>query len=637
MRAVRPAAAFWRSALAVSVAASLALGLHAAPGRTAPPEQSAQAVAAPADVASYRLSAVLDPTTKQVLGTGRMRFTNPGERPVEELWVRLYLNAFRSASTPWMREAIAQFRGAVFDPAAPGSIDVTVLRRADTGRDLALEPMDEGATIARVQLDRPLDPGATLDLDVAWTARLPRVFARTGFGGPDDRFFMVGQWYPKFAAFDRGRWDTEPWHANAEFFHDFGTYDLEVTAPAEFVIGASGVRVGEDTVADGQRTARFRAEGVTDVAWTAWPGFSVVQSEVDVGGRSVQLEVLLPPAEMPRQERHVAAAARSVQLFSRWYGAYPWPKLTVVVPPPGAEGAGGMEYPTLVATGGALGLPSPVEATLRDIETVTVHEVAHQWFPMQVQSNEAREAWLDEGFSDYLTIRALRTLFPGNASFLDLGPARLDYADIQRAAAMTAIRQPLTTPSWEIATFNRYGAAMYGKGSSALLTLEGRFGDEPFTAAMRAYADGWRWQHPTITDFQDSLRERLGADVDLFFEQFVRGTRTLDYAVTSLEPARATVMQRGDGAWPVAVALELADGTREIRAWDGADALTVEPGSGGRELRAVAIDPERRVAIETERLDNARTLAPDAGPRLALVVRWMGLLQALLQAVGQVG
>src|SRR5205814_8975278 len=140
---------------------------------------------------------------------------------------------------------------------------------------------------------------------------------------------------------------------------------------------------------------RYRAERVTDVAWTAWPGFSVVERDADVNGEIVQIELLLPPEEVGAAERYLAATSLALEGCGRWYGAYPWPKLTVVVPPAGAEGAGQMEYPTLVTTARVDSVPLGLGALVRGVELVTVHEIGHQWFPMQVQSNEAAEPFLD--------------------------------------------------------------------------------------------------------------------------------------------------------------------------------------------------------------------------------------------------
>jgi hypothetical protein len=618
-----------------SLLALIALGLAAAaPARAQvpPPAGGPQS-----DVASYQLDVRLDVAAKQIRGSGRIRYRNASADTLREIWLRLYLNAFRSRDTAWMKEG-GGLRGAGYDPAAPGWIRVEELRVAGGGAALDLpDGGDTEATSVRVSLPAPLPPGETLEMDVHWTTQLPRVFARTGYAG---EFFMAGQWYPKLAVYDRGRWDTEPWHANAEFFADFGDYDLALTLPERFRTGASGVRRDETANGDGTKTVRYRAERVTDIAWTAWPDFRVFSREVAAAGARVQVELFLPPGEAGFAERHFAAIGAALVGYGAWYGAYPWPKLTVVVPPPGAGGAGGMEYPTLVTTGAHTPLPAGLDAGVRDVEVVTVHEIAHEWFPMQVQTNEAAEAWLDEGFADYLSIRVLGRWFGEDRSLVDLPFGRMGYADQGRALLALAATEPLATPSWQFADTFRYAATVYGKGSLSLLSLERTYSDARFTAALRAYADRWRWRHPTSADLQAALEESLGEKLDWFFDGLVYGREVVDYRATSLTPDRAVVERRGGVRFPVEVRLTFADGTAETRPWDGSGA-GYPPGweldGGGRPLSAVVVDPDRKLAVELDRLNNERRERTDLSAPLALSARGLALVQAMLQLLGAVG
>ncbi|MBI3966992.1 MAG: M1 family metallopeptidase [Chloroflexi bacterium] len=586
------------------------------------------------DVASYRLAVTLDPAAKQVRGSGRITYRNPSPDGLGEIWLRLYLNAFRSEDTTWLREAEEGHRGQSFDPKNPGWIRVEELRLAGSGVALPLPSGgDTDATIVRVPLPEPLGPGGTLELDVRWTSQLPRVFARTGFSGD---FFMAGQWYPKLAVYDRGRWDTEPWHANAEFFHDFGTYDLAITLPKEYVTGASGVRLGEQDNGDGTKTVSYRAESVTDVAWTTWPDFRAFTRAVDAAGKSVEVELLVPPSEVEDAERHFAAIGLALDSFSRWYGVYPWPKLTVVVPPAGADGAGGMEYPSLVTTGHGGSAPLGLAAGLRELEIVTVHEIAHQWFPMQVQSNEATEPWLDEGFADYLTIRALERRYGATRSTLDWPFGRLGYAALHRASFFGGgTRQPIAQESWALSA-GAYGSTVYSKGSLALLTLERTIGDERFTAAMGAYADRWRWGHPTTTGLQTVLEENLGEPLNWFFDSFVYANHVVDYRIASADASRVVVERRGQARMPVDIRLTFGDGTERTDRWDGAGEH-LELSGDGLTIAAVAVDPEGKIALQLDRLNDNWVARSDLTAPLAITHRWVALIQLLSRLLGTIG
>lgn len=585
-------------------------------------------------MASYRLDARLDAETHQVQGTGEIVYRNPSGDTLGEVWLRLYLNAFRHENTPWMREAGREHRANEFDPAAPGWIRLDRLWLAETGEALPLpEGGDTESTIVQVPLPRPLPPGGTLRLGMEWTSQLPRVFARTGFSGD---FHMAGQWYPKLAVYDRGAWDTEPFHANGEFFHDFGDYELQLTVPSGWVTGASGTRQGEQDLGDGTRRVSYRAERVTDVAWTAWPGYVVVERELTAAGQRVPIELLLPPREAQNAERHLAAAQQALDAFGRWYGAYPWPKLTLVVPPPGAEGAAGMEYPTLVSTGRVTELPFGLGAGVYELEIVTVHEIAHQWFPLQVQSNEAREPWLDEGFADYLTTRVLDRWLGRERSVVDLPFGRFGYGATHRLNFLgAALREPLRQPAWALPP-NPYGATMYSKGATALATLEGVVGDERLTAALRDYAERWRWRHPTTDDLRVTLEDSLGERLDWFFGGFVDGRQAVNYRVAELSPDRAVVQRTGDARVPVDIAVVDELGQRQVVRWDGSgDEWTIA--AAGAPIRSVAVDPERRLGLQVARVDDAQSREPNSTLVAALLNRWLSGVQWWLQAMGQIG
>lgn len=598
--------------------------------------QSGVATSGPrSDVASYQIHVELDPTSKQLKGTERLSFSNPSPDTLNEVWLRLYLNAFRSQDTPWMREAAGGHRGFAAD--APGWIRLDRLSLGD-GEQLPVPEEAATETIVRLPLPVPLGPGQVLSLDIEWTAQLPAVFARTGFA---DDFVMAGQWYPKLAVYDRGRWDAEEWHANSEFFADFGNYDLAITVPRDHVTGASGVRVDEAESSDGKKTVRYRAERVTDVAWTAWPGYLVHDRAVNAAGTTTQVELLVPPAEEGNVERHFAAITAALDSIGTWYGAYPWPKLTVVVPPDNAGGAGGMEYPTLVTTGGS-GVPPEtlpwLEHGIRVLEAVTIHEIAHQWFPMQVQSNEATEAWLDEGFADYLTTRVLGRLYAGDRSYTDLGVVRIGYENQQRGvlALTDAVNEPLAQPAWQLQGFNTYAATVYAKGSLALLSLERLVGEEEFTRALRHYTDLWRWRHPTSGDLQAALEESTGDDFEWFVQAFVFGDDVVDFAVVDLGQDGVAVVREGDAPYPVDVLVRYADGSSQtLRLEPNEERLDLR--EAGRSVVSVSVDPEERVALEIDRLDNSRALAPDLGATLSLSARWLALVQQILQWLGQLG
>ena len=240
------------------------------PAPQAPPPQ------APPLTASYTLRARLDENQHRVLGGGTIRFVNSSRAPLERLFFHLYLNAFKNDRTLFLRSPFSAGRSG-HGARDYGYIDVKRLTAAEyPGIDLwkgraAHSPGDpEDETDIEVPLPAPLAPGAALSLDVEFDAKLPPIIERTGYAGS---FHCVGQWFPKLARLEpNGEFAHFAFHGQAEFYADFGRYDVTLDVPANYLVGASGQRVAEQRRGD-RRELRFVAEPVHDFAWAAWDGF----------------------------------------------------------------------------------------------------------------------------------------------------------------------------------------------------------------------------------------------------------------------------------------------------------------------------------------------------------------------------
>jgi hypothetical protein len=394
-------------------------------------------------IVRYRIAARLDAEAHVVTATGTLTWRNPTSKPVEDLWFHLYLNAFRDRTSTFMRESGGSHRGNRYREDSPGSIEVTRLVRGDVdllARHEFVQPDDgnpDDRTVMRVPLDRPVGPGEEVTLDLAWTSRLPRVFARTGFGGP---FHLVAQWYPKLGVVeDRGDgppcWNCHQFHGSSEFFADYGVYDVALTVSAAYRgrVGATGAVVEEEEHEDGTWTVRFHAADVHDFAWTCDDDTVVFEGQgfdfeglqgtdpeefVRVAGllgrpheelllNPVRIRFLLQPEHADQALRHRDAVWHALSYMGLWYGRYPYETLTVVDPDHRADDAGGMEYPTLI-TGGT---GYRIAAKGLTPQFVLVHEFGHQHFYGLLGSNEFEHAWMDEGLTTYATAEVLERAY----------------------------------------------------------------------------------------------------------------------------------------------------------------------------------------------------------------------------------
>lgn len=631
---------------------------------TAPARGAVEPLAEPPEIASYTLRAQLDPATHRIDGRGRIRWRNTTSHPAAELRFHLYLNAFAHSATTWLRRE-GKEQAEILQEGGWGWIEISALATAE-GRDLLarlehVSPDDgnpEDRTVARVPLPEAVPPGGSLELTVEFIAQLPRVVARTGF---KDDFHLAAQWFPKLGVFEPdGTWSCHQFHRSSEFYADFGTYDVTLVVPREFVVGATGGRPVATEERGPQVAHRFVQGGVHDFAWTAWPGFVRRQRTVHLDGLPpVEVILLLPRENLHHAGRYFTALEHGLQLYGAWYGPYPYPALTMVAPPWGADGAGGMEYPTFITTGGSVLSPP---ATLRP-ETVTVHELGHQYFYGLVATDELTESYLDEGITTYATARVLRRAYGPRAFRVHLWevpwgvPGLLEEHPLDTSAFyfLHPSGDPIARTSWGYLDRDSYRALTYHKTALLMEQVERTVGGEAMERAMRAYVETWRYRHPRTGDLVATLSRETGRDLGPLFRQTLTGSEVLDFAVTAAEtgPRRGAVGTFGHGAQrrrvdeaaeeagfestvvvrrlggvrlPVTTRLTFADGrSRDLR-WDGRERW-VRYRVRGPQLLHAEVDPEEVLVLDADRLNNSRRTAPDR--RAAR--RWGQQLRFLIQ------
>lgn len=576
----------------------------------------------------YRMDVRLRPTARTVTGTERLTWRNPAPNPVDTLQFHLYLNAFSGPNSTFMKESGGEHRGQ--ESGAWGGVTIDRMQLAGGGPVLTdslhfLHPdgNEQDSTVAAVALPEPVAPGDSVTLAIDFTVTMPEIFARTGWKRRADGqlFFLMGQWFPKLGVYEppgqryvpdsakTGRWSTHAFHANSEFYADFGTYRVTMTVPAGYAVGATGVRTSARR-SDSTRTLTYRADDVHDFAWTTSPAFQEYTDQ----WKHVKLRLLLQPEHDGQVQRHFRAAKAALKRFSKWVGPYPYTTLTLV---DGLGGANGMEYPTFITCGTAYMLPS----WARLPEFITVHEFGHQYFYGLLASNEAEEAWLDEGFTSYVESRVMGDAYgPGSVlnvpglRLSDFGMQRLQY--VENDPSQGAIYQR----SWKA---DAYGKTTYAKPATVLRTLERYLGWKVMREVLRAYYRRWRFRHPTTEDFQTVAENVSGEDLGWFFDQYIYGTAAVDYAIdsvttTQLEDNEAGryrhavhVRRKRNGVFPQKLRLRLADGSTRRARWNGkAKRKTFAFESEARWSEAY-LDPKEVVWMDVDRLNNRRTRRED--------------------------
>lgn len=574
----------------------------------------------PAGTAHYGLTARLDEVRHELRGQAHISWTNRSDKPISDIYLHLYLNAFRKGSL-FLRGSGGRSGGLV---GREGRIEIQRLASA-TFADQDLWPRAErhspgdpaDQTDIRVPLPSAILPGQELHLDVEFLAVLPEIVERTGYSGS---YHLLAQWFPKLARLERdGTWAHFAFHPFAEFYSDFDDYEVILDVPKEHVVGATGRLTALAEAKPGRARYLARAESVVDFAWTSWPDF--VTEERTLAGTKVHL--LMAEGQPGVRAAHWETLEAGLGVFGRWLGDYPYPDLTVVVPPERAERSGGMEYPSFITTGGG---EVAGRLGIRAVELLVIHELAHQWFQSLVASNEAQYPFLDEGLASYAEWRFLESQY-GSASLASGLGLRLSRTAGGRLGAFYGRGAPVqvSQPAREFSSFHSLAREIYCRTPLILETLARIHGREPVDTAIADYARSARGSHPTPTDFYRALAARLGeehlATITTLFDEphaFNLGVQSLTTGPSDQGSLKSTLVveRQGGPALPYDASVELVDGSALRLTSDGKRARDALVFRHQKAVRLVRLDPEERLLLDEDpsddRFDPTTSGLPDA-------------------------
>ena len=531
--------------------------------------------------ADHDIRVRLDPVAHRLEGSETITYHNQSPHRLDYLWVQIDQNRFRKdslgrlsntapnlrrdQSTRWMRQQLEQLD---FD----GGAEIT---RVETGDGAPLPHVING-TMMRIDLPEPLESGGTVVFDIDWNAAIvpsTTMRARSGYEILDDGMpiYEIAQWFPRMAPYtDNDGWQNKQFQGESEFALEFGDYDLAITVPETFVVSASGELLNEAEVMtavqrerlrdartadrpmfvinpeealanelrdqelsgvtagaeDGEdrraeRTWRFRAEDVRDVAWAASPTFIWDAWGVEVPGRDGYVSMAMsfwPNEGEPLWSRYsTQSIAHTLEVYSEHCVPYPYPVAISVNGP-----VGGMEYPMICFNG-----PRPEEDGTYSERTkwgligVIIHEVGHNWFPMIINSDERQWTWMDEGMNTFVQFLAMETWEDDGRTKRGEPASIIDYMVSERQRPIMAHGESII----------QKGNNAYAKPSVALNILrETVMGRELFDHAFRTFCERWAFRRPEPGDFFRTMDDASGVDLDWFWRTWFYGTRHVDIA-----------------------------------------------------------------------------------------------------------
>lgn len=609
--------------------------------------------------ANYSIDARLDHDSRTLTGRETIRWRNISAAAATELQFHLYWNAWRDAESTWMRERRMSGNRERIRDDAWGSCDLRAIRVAggDVTSDARFIAPDDGngadRTVLSVPLAAPVPPNGTVDVEIDWTSRIPRPFARTGYVG---RYYFIAHWFPKIGVLEDSGWNTHQFHSSTEFYADFGVYDVRLTVPSRWIVGASGRETSRRDNADGTTTHAYRGEDIHDFAWTTSPDFvEARQTFTHPTLPRVDMRLLLRPEHAGQERRHFDATSAALKYYGEWFGPYPYGHITIVDPAYQSR-SGGMEYPTLITAGSRWIAPPDVIQP----EGVTVHEAGHQFWYGLVASNEFEHAWMDEGLNTFSTARVVQQAFAphyhSERYFGDFVPWVFRDIALNRETdgnRLDGYRRVARNDAQSTPTFRYWPASAsaitYSKTALWLNTLERLLGWPTLQRGMSDYFQRWKFRHPKPDDFFAELQRASGRDLSWFFDGVYRGSHVFDYGVQSFTSEavrtdgasnaayRTVVVARryGEAIFPVDIVTTFQGGTRVRERWDGRDRRHIYTYERPDRAVQVRVDPDRLLLLDVNYTNNSRTLEPRAAAAsLKWSLKWLVWLQDLMLTYG---
>jgi hypothetical protein len=540
--------------------------------------------------ANYDFDVEVIPADTLVVGSGTITYYNNSPDTLNQLFMELSQNLHKEGV---VRNESQEITGGVnLHKIAIGNKELNPLQstRANSGYGV-------NGTQLYIRPGSALHPGDSISIQVEWDFKVPQQGASGRMGYSEDNLYYIGYWYPQMRVYDDViGWMTDPFTGNAEFYHDFANYNVDITAPEQWLVGSTGrLTNGEEVLVDeiynrmqkahssdtvvnviseedfgnitksnGSNTVTwsFKADSVRDFAFSVTKESMWDATRANIGDRDGDGEDefshinAIYRSSAPLWKNGAEFTRHSLSFLSEYTGlSYPWPHMTSVEG--GGIIGGGMEFPMMTIIGAYNGQPA------QSLYAVIAHELAHMWVPMIVSTNERRYAWMDEGTTTFNENQAKYEYYPDGSDF-----NQQEYQSYLQIAG-SDIEGPMMR--WSDYHYNgfAYGIASYAKPASMLASLRNLLGEETFDEALRTFIDRWQYKHPYPWDMFNTFEDVAGRDLDWFWRAWYYEVWTLDQAVgnvTSTESGtRIVVEDHGQAPMPTTIKITMSDGSTTIR------------------------------------------------------------------------
>ena len=569
----------------------------------------------------YEMNIDVDVSDFTYDGDQSIIYTNNSNDTINKVYYHLFFNAFKPNSQMDTRSRTIRdpdrrvgSRIVALEEKDYGDISVSSLKQ--DGKDVYYEVKE---TILLARLNKPLLPGKKTKLSMVFTAQVPLQIRRSGKLNKEGVDMTMTQWFPKLAEYDAEGWHPNP-YIGREFHGVWGNYSVNITIDKDYVVGGTGYLQNANEIGHGytnkepkkndseKNTWRFYAPNVHDFAWAADPDYI---HDIKKSESGVDLHFFYKPTVNVEDWKKLQDdSVLLMKFFEENIGPYPWKQYSII-----QGGDGGMEYAMCTMITGERSYPS--------LLGVTAHEMAHAWFQHLLATNEAKHAWMDEGFTEYITSLSENYVNNKTPEF----PHKSSY-DRYYLLAKSGFEQAQTIHSDRYDYNFAYGASAYSKGSVFLSQLGYIIGKENLNKTLRRYYEEFKFKHPTPNDFKRIAEKVSDLELEWYLNEWTRTPHKIDYGidVSSLGDERViTLKRKARIPMPIEVVVSYEDGSSEMyyipndllqgyksfkndvylmEPWNWASTEYEFEVQGNKKVVKVEIDPSKRIA-DVNQMDNS--------------------------------
>ena len=580
---------------------------------------------------NYEIHVTLNDLKHELRGSESVEYINNSPDTLGFIYYHLWPNGYSDNNTELAKELLRRDgKSKLFnDPELKGYIDS--LNFEVGGESIQWNLLEGFPDICRLTLNKPLKPGDTINISTPFHLKIPEgVTSRLGHIGES---YQISQWYPKPAVYDRSGWHQMPYLDQGEFYSEYGSFDVSITLPSNYIVGATGILqneaeknwldklaadtawmripdyVNEDFPPSSKqiKTLRYKENNIHDFAWFADKRFHVLKGKVRLPetGREVITLAMFTNQEAYLWRNAVSYINNALWYFSKWNGDYPYSTFTAVQ---SALNAGdGMEYPELTVIG--------VANDSYLLDEVIAHEICHSWFYSALGSDERRFPFMDESITSANESRYMDVRYPGKKLWeIELKNLKLakilhiDKMPVQRIqelewliSARSNMEQDINIAAPEF-SINNYESIIYNKAAQGFNYLRAYLGDSLYDSTMHDYYRLWRGKHPHPDDLRDVFKHHTDKDLSWFFDDFLGTTKSLDYKIARFSKGKVLIKNQGELKAPLLIAELKGDSICSEKWEDGFEGSKWFGTNPGR-FTEIRIDPDHKMT-ELYRLNN---------------------------------